>query len=137
MPAHTRSAAAAGEARAAIEWEMRVPLATNRRILGDLALATGLGAAIGFLLVAIAIAAQGEWRSMAPLALGFGAAGLGLFVLGVLIMLVFFGNRMAMAFASTRRASWPRRWTGARASRTASRSWPARWRASPALPAPA
>lgn len=90
--------AAADAAHPAIEWETRAPLATNRRILGDMALACGLGAVIGLLFVAIVMAAQGEWGGLTLLAIGFAAVGAGIYVLGVLVMLVFFGNRMAMRF---------------------------------------
>jgi len=83
---------------APIEWEIGVPLVTNRRMLGQMALAFGLGAAIAYLFVAIALAAHGEWKSLAPLALGFAGAGVGFFLLGVLIMLAVFGNRMTMRF---------------------------------------
>ncbi len=97
MSARTQRAAA-DAAHPAIEWDMRVPLATNRRIVGDMALACGLGAVIAFLFVAVVLGAQGEWRSLKPLAIGFAAAGAGFFVLGVLVMLVVFGNRMTMRF---------------------------------------
>jgi hypothetical protein len=97
MSARTQGAAV-DAAHPAIEWEMRVPLATNRRILGDMALVFGLGAVIAFLFIAVVMGAQGEWRSLKPLAIAFGAGGAGFFVLGLLIMLVVFGNRMAMRF---------------------------------------
>lgn len=81
-----------------IDWEIGVPLATNRRMLRDMALVFGLGAVIGYAFVAMALAAQGEWKGLVPLAIGFGAVGIGLYVIGFLIMLVFFGNRMRMRF---------------------------------------
>lgn len=84
--------------RAPIEWEIGVPLVTNRRMLSQMALAFGLGAAIAYLFVAIALAAQGAWKSLAPLALGFAGADVGFFLLGLLIMLAVFGNRMTMRF---------------------------------------
>jgi hypothetical protein len=98
MSAKMRPAAAANAARPAIEWEARVPLATNRRVLRDMALAFGLGSAIAYLLVAVALVAQGEWGALKPLAIGFAAAGAGLFLLGLLVMLLIFGNRMTMRF---------------------------------------
>jgi len=87
-----------GEARSPIEWEIGVPLATNRRMLGQMALAFGLAAVIAYLLVAIALVAQGEWKALPPLAIAFAAAGGGLYALGLLIMLMVFGNRMNMRF---------------------------------------
>ncbi|MCW5771490.1 MAG: hypothetical protein KIT16_07650 [Rhodospirillaceae bacterium] len=83
---------------ATIEWEIGVPLATNRRMLRDMGLAFGLAVLIGYAFVALALAAQGEWKGLLPLAIGFGAGGVGLYLLGVLIMLIVFGNRMRMRF---------------------------------------
>lgn len=86
------------EVGAPIEWEIGVPLATNRRMLGQMALAFGLAVVIAYGLVAIALVAQGEWKALLPLAIAFAAAGAGFYVLGLLIMLLVFGNRMSMRF---------------------------------------
>ena len=87
-----------GESERPIEWEIAVPLIGNRAVMGDwvkLCVVTGIvtGGLIGLLL-----AVQGEWGAVLSVLAAIGALSLGLFVLGILIMAVFFGGHMHFKF---------------------------------------
>jgi hypothetical protein len=84
-----------------IRWQMDVPLLTNRFILYDLAKLTIISALIMFVLVeGMILVLEGlKWDVFVNMALMAGFACLGLAVLMVLVMLLFFWNRFPMGFA--------------------------------------
>lgn len=85
-------------APAAIEWEYDIPLLTNRYMLAALAKAMVGGAAICIALVSTPLAMQGEWDAIPDIALLFAMTGAGLLALGLLIMTLFFRNRIRTVF---------------------------------------
>jgi|CXWL01.1.fsa_nt_gi hypothetical protein len=82
----------------AITWEIAVPLLSNPLIVGatfKVFVFAALGVAA---LMTLIFAVQGEFAAIGPVWLGFGAVGLGLFVLGLAIMALVFGNRLHCRF---------------------------------------
>ncbi len=75
-------------------WEVEVPLLNNRMITGALVKVFALSAAIGASILSLVFLTRGEYQSIAMIWLAFGAVGLGLILLSLLIMLLVFGNRM-------------------------------------------
>lgn len=75
-------------------WEVSVPLLGDALLAGGVLRAFLLAAAISAALMTLVFATQGEWDSIGPIWLAFGLVGLGLSALGLLVMLLVFGNRM-------------------------------------------
>ncbi len=84
--------------RTALSWDVAVPLWTNPLIVGAMAkvFAFAVVGVAGMLSLIFAI--QGEYDAIGPLWLAFAAVGAGLFVLGLLIMALVFGNRLQCRF---------------------------------------
>jgi len=81
-----------------IEWDINIPLLTNRHMLGPVCLAM-LGAAVGAaLLVSFPLAIEGEWEDITNVFKLFAVVGLGLFALSLLIMAFAFRNRLRVHF---------------------------------------
>lgn len=81
-----------------IEWDIDVPLLTNRHMLAAMAKAM-LGAALASaMLVSIPLAMRGEWDAIANVGALFAMVGGGLFSLALLISAFPFRNRLRMAF---------------------------------------
>lgn len=81
-----------------LRWDIAVPLWSNPLIVGATFKVFALASAVVAGMVSLVLALQGEWDAIVPICLGFGAAGLGLFVLGLLVMALFLGNRMHCRF---------------------------------------
>lgn len=81
-----------------LDWNVDVALLTNRHVLGGLATAMLGGAFVSTLLVGLLLGVQGDWDVIPPLAGMLLAIGVALFVVGLLVMAVFFRNRMQMQF---------------------------------------
>lgn len=78
-------------------WETDIPL-FSRRMLGQWSMAMLATALVMFLILGIVFAAQGEWDSLVPmLAVSVGAAA-GLWLLGLLIMLVLFRGKYRVRY---------------------------------------
>ena len=78
----------------ALVWEIEVPLLNNRMITGALVKVFALSSAIGASMLSLVFLTSGEYQSVGMIWLAFGAVGLGLMLLSLLIMLLVFGNRM-------------------------------------------
>lgn len=85
----------------ALSWEIRIPLVTNGLMLLDWTKVLLLSFLLMFSLLAIAFGTQGEWEPLLSLLPIFGLILGGIFVLGLLIMLLLFGNRFHMRFTLT------------------------------------
>ena len=83
----------------AIVWEADVPLVTSRFVLGSTVKWIVLTYVVCIAWIGYIFLAIGEGRQIPMLAGIFAIICAGLFVLSLLIMLVFFGNRMPMRFA--------------------------------------
>ena len=84
--------------RSTLTWEVAVPLWSNPLIVGATA-KVFLFAAVGVAgMLSLVFLVQGEYDAIGPLWLAFLAVGAGLFVLGLLIMAVVFGNRLHCRF---------------------------------------
>lgn len=84
--------------RTALSWEVAVPLWSNPLIVGATAKVFAF-AAIGVAgMLSLIFLIQGEYDAIGPLWLAFAAVGAGLFVLGLLIMALVFGNRLHCHF---------------------------------------
>lgn len=82
----------------ALSWEVAVPLWSNPLIVGATA-KVFLFAVVGVAaMLSLIFLIQGESSAIGPLWLAFAAVGAGLFVLGLLIMAVVFGNRLHCRF---------------------------------------
>jgi hypothetical protein len=89
---------AAPAASPTLAWEIDIPLVTNAYMVRTM-LRVSLGsAAVVAALVSMMLAVQGAWDVIPPLLALFAAAGLGFFVLSLLIMLLVFGNRFKARF---------------------------------------
>lgn len=82
----------------AIEWELGIPLLTNRHVVGGLAKAFLGGAAIVTLLVGLLLGVQGEWKAVPGLAALLFAIGGALLLAGLVVMGLAFGNRLRTRF---------------------------------------
>ena len=79
-------------------WEIDVPLWTNPLIVGATARVFAF-AAIGIAsMLSLIFWVQGDTDAIGPIWLAFAAVGAGLFVLGLLIMALVFGNRLCCRF---------------------------------------
>ena len=78
----------------ALRWEIGIPLVTNPRMLRTMAIVTALSVLIPTLILGMIFASQGHWDQIGSIAGIFALVGLGLFGLFLLVMLVFFGNRL-------------------------------------------
>jgi hypothetical protein len=83
-----------GEDQDALTWERSVPLLSDPIIAWGTVRLFLLAAGISAALVSVIFAAQGEFDAIGPLWLAFLAVGVGLAVLGLLVMLLVFGNRL-------------------------------------------
>lgn len=88
IPPHTES----------LQWDIDVPLLTNRYMLAALAKAMLGAGGIVTALVGLLLGLQGAWHSIAHIALLLLAISIGLFVLGVAAMAFPFRNRLASRF---------------------------------------
>lgn len=78
----------------ALEWELAVPLLSDPMIAGGTVRMFLLAAVISASLLSVIFAAQGDFAAIGPIWLAFLATGAGLALLGLLVMLLFFGNRL-------------------------------------------
>ncbi len=84
-----------------LEWDIEVPLLTNRFMVAAMAKAMiGAGLLVSAL-VGFGLAIQGEWHVILPVAGMLFCLACGLFLLALVIMAFPFRNRMAMRFAIT------------------------------------
>lgn len=81
-----------------IEWEIAVPLLGNRAVMGDWVKLCVATAIVTGGLLTLMLVVQGEWEAVLPVVGVIGAIAFGLFVLGMLIMAVFFGGHMHFRF---------------------------------------
>ncbi len=84
-----------------LSWEIRIPLVTNGLLLLDWTKVLLLSFLLMFGLLAVAFGTQGEWETLLPLLPIFGGILGGIFILGLLIMLLLFGNRFHLRFTLT------------------------------------
>jgi len=82
----------------AIQWEIDVPLLSNRIMVGGVARGFGLAALIMGSLLTFLLAVQGEFDAIGPIWLLTLAVCGGLLVVAVLVMLLVFRNRMRFRF---------------------------------------
>jgi hypothetical protein len=80
-------------------WEISVPLLGDKLVVGGLLRVFLIAAAISAGILTVIFAVQGEWESIGPIWLAFGLTGLGLFALGLVVILLVFGNRMHCRFS--------------------------------------
>jgi hypothetical protein len=80
------------------DWEIDVPLLTNRHMLGALAKAMLGSAAVVILLVGLLLGIQGQWEAVPPLAGLLLAIGGALFLVGLAAMAFPFRNRIRTRF---------------------------------------
>lgn len=80
-------------------WETDMALLGHPTILRQLLLVAGLSGGIMALLMSFLLAVQGEWEGIPAMLLISLCAAVGLALLLLLVVLLFFGNRMRMRFA--------------------------------------
>ena len=85
-------------AESELTWEIGIPLATNPRMVKTMAIVSALSAFIPVLIMGVIFGSQGEWDQIGTMAWIFALIGLGMFVMFMLIMLIFFGNRIRTRF---------------------------------------
>jgi hypothetical protein len=78
----------------ALTWDIAVPLLSNSLIAGATVKVFMLAAGISAAMMSLIFAVQGDTDSILTIWMAFGAAGVGLSLMALLIMLVVFGNRM-------------------------------------------
>lgn len=83
----------------ALVWEFDVPLLSNRYMLGGFATAIFGGAAMCAALVGMMLALQGAWQAAWGVVLLFLGISSALFAVGLVIMLLFFRNRIRTRFS--------------------------------------
>lgn len=81
-----------------IEWDIAVPLLSNRAMVGGIFKAFGIAALLIGGLMTVILGSQGDWDELPPLLLMFAAVFGGLIVVSLLAMLVVFRNRMLFRF---------------------------------------
>ena len=81
-----------------LSWQVNVPLLTDQFIMYDLLKVWGVSTLILFLIMVAIFTFERNWRSLISMLPLVGLTSLGLLVLFVLVMLVFFGNRFPMGF---------------------------------------
>lgn len=81
-----------------LEWEIAIPLLTNRHFMGGLIRAFVGGAMLIIALVALLLGMQGNWEAVRGLALMMMVITLGLLLTAVLVVVLIFGNRMRLRF---------------------------------------
>jgi hypothetical protein len=84
-----------------LSWEIQIPLATNGLMLLDWTKVLLLSFLLMFSLLAVAFGTQGEWAALLSMLPIFGGILGGIFILGLLIMLLLFGNRFHLRFTLT------------------------------------
>ena len=89
---------AAGPVAPTITWELAFPLLTNRFVLLDFVKVFGITYLISVTLMGTIFLIQGEPEDLLPLLAMFAYCVLGLALLSVLVMLIFFGNRFPTRF---------------------------------------
>jgi len=77
-----------------ISWEIDIPLVTNPRIIKAVAFVAAMSCVIPVLLIGLVLGSQGELRGILVIARAFAVVGLGIFVTALVVMAVFFGNRI-------------------------------------------
>ena len=85
--------------RDAIRWEIAVPLLGDPLITGGVLRVFLLAAAISAAMMSVIFAVQGDYDAIGPVWLAFLVVGAGLALLGLLVMLLVFGNRMHCRFS--------------------------------------
>ena len=89
-----------------LSWQVNVPLLTDQFIMYDLLKVWGFSTLFLFLIMVAIFIFERNWRcliSMLPLV---GLTSLGILVLFILVMLVFFGNRFPMGFMLGPKGPW-------------------------------
>jgi hypothetical protein len=81
-----------------IEWDIAVPLLSNRAMVGGIFKAFGIAALLVGGLMTVILGSQGVWDELPPLLLMFAGVFGGLIVVSLLVMLVVFRNRMLFRF---------------------------------------
>lgn len=79
-------------------WDIDIALLTNPYMVRSLLKVTLGAAALTGILVSFLLAIQGDWALVAPMLGLFAAAGVGFFLLSLLIMWAVFGNRQPVRF---------------------------------------
>ncbi len=81
-----------------LSWQVNVPLLTDQFIMYDLLKVWGVSTLFLFLIMVAIFTFERNWRSLMSMLPLVGLTSLGILVLFVLVMLVFFGNRFPMGF---------------------------------------
>jgi hypothetical protein len=76
-----------------LSWEIRVPLITNRLIIGATAKIFGFSILLVCCLISLVLASQGDFRLIPKVLLLISITGISLFVLALLLMVIVFKNR--------------------------------------------
>jgi hypothetical protein len=79
-------------------WIAQIRLVNNRDIMVSLAKVVGLAVIIPGCLLSLIFATQGEWKTIAPMWMMLSAIGAGIGLLMMLVMLVFFRNRVNVRY---------------------------------------
>ncbi|MBK8453482.1 MAG: hypothetical protein WAQ53_05565 [Thiofilum sp.] len=105
--------------KAELVWNLDVPLVNNPYLFRASIKLSVLTWLVMVILFSLILGATGEWDTLPPLLLGATFAALGLWVLMIVVMLLFFGNRMPMRFTinarqvqcdiTSRRSKWANR----------------------------
>ena len=81
-----------------LSWQVNVPLLTDQFIMYDLLKVWGFSTLFLFLIMVAIFTFERNWRGLISMLPLVGLTSLGILVLFILVMLVFFGNRFPMGF---------------------------------------
>ena len=81
-----------------LSWQVNVPLLTDQFIMYDLLKVWGFSTLFLFLIMVAIFTFERNWRGLMSMLPPVGLTSLGILVLFILVMLVFFGNRFPMGF---------------------------------------
>jgi hypothetical protein len=90
--------AVSAPSRGDIEWEISVPLLSNRAVVGGMIRVFGISVLLIAALMTVIFGSQGEWDALPPLLFGFLAVFAGLVFVSLLVMALVFRNRMRFRY---------------------------------------